>query len=173
MRYPLISGLALSAILAACTETEEDPLLGPPEAVMQSQSAVWRANEKRPFVFDAQEWNLDDTTTYSCESRNGVVGTCVRVRRCCGEPPVRDTVSGCASPSELFARLRKDVGMLKYDYAESGDHGFTAKRHGANGIEVVAGIDAAFHRDLGYPRSVVWFGASPDSGVNITRLEFK
>jgi hypothetical protein len=173
MRYPLISAFALSAFLAACTESEEGPMPGMPEAVLQSQTAKWKANEKRPFVFDAQEWSLDDTTTYTCESRNGELGTCVRVRRCCGEPPVADTVSGYASPTALLARLRTDVETLKYEDAICSDNEFTANRRGANALEIAAGISAAFHPDLGYPRSVVWYGASADHGVNITRLEFK
>jgi hypothetical protein len=174
MRYPLISALALSVFLAACgTESEEGPMPGTPEAVLQNHTAEWKANEKRAFVFESRKWSLGDTTSYTCESRNGVVGVCVRVRHCCGGASMADTVSGYASPSQLLAQLRSDVEKLKYDDGTGNGEGFTVNRRGENGLEIVAGISATFHPDLGYPKSVVWFGAAADSGVNITRLEFK
>jgi hypothetical protein len=175
MHSRLISALALSALLSACSEGEdEEPMPGTPEAVLESHASAWKTHAKRAFVFEAREESPNDTTTYSCESRDGVVGRCIKVSRCCGDDRQVDTVDSYMSPTELLVRLRTDLGKSGYHDAESGPTGFTVRKRAADGREISSALSAAFHPDFGYPKNVAWFGASvASSSVAITRLEFR
>lgn len=175
MHHRLLSILALSALLSACAESGDvGPMPGTPEAVLETHASAWKANARRAHYFEVREESPLDTTTYACESKDGEVGPCIKVSRCCGDDQRIDTVDTYLSHTERLARLRTELRDSGYQAAGSGPSSFTVQKRAVNGKEITWALGAYFNPEYGYLRKVSRSGSTvAASTVTITRLEFK
>ena len=171
LKYAMMLGVVIG--LGACNSGPEEKT-GTPEAMVEANKALWAKQAGKSYSITFREWDIDGTTTFACEADKGVIGTCTKTYKCCGEDPEVSTVDSYKTPGELLNDLEKDLARIKYDSSRVDDTSFFVQRSWVyEGDTLSEGLSASFEPVYGYPRQIVYLGTVLPYAQSITQFQLK